>query len=389
MQGKKTIFNSPVIVTVLILLVLGTVMIYSASSFKAHELVNDSNFFLIQHLYRLAAGILIMLIVASLDYRVWLRLSPALVGISVLALLYLLISAGVAQIRGSRRWIDLGPINVQPSDFARIALILFLSLFLGSEPVQKHRNGNTFLTALGIVTIVVIPIMLQPDYGTAILTMFIALILLFLSGEKKRYLFGLTAVLGFALFTILWSGGSGYQKVRIERFLASVRGEEVAWQAQQSLIAFGNGNVLGVGLGGGGQKYHFLPDPYTDFIYAIVGEEGGIIGATTILVLFFILVRHGFKIASQSNNMRTKLLASGITLNIGIYAVVNAAVTLNLLPTTGIPMPFLSYGGSALISNLFGIGLLLSIARNNSNPSSGLQRITKRHANRLRAYVRV
>ena len=120
-----------------------------------------------------------------------------------------------------------------------------------------------------------------------------------------------------------------------------------------------------------------------------MGEEGGIIGATTILVLFFILVRHGFKIASQSNNMRTKLLASGITLNIGIYAVVNAAVTLNLLPTTGIPMPFLSYGGSALISNLFGIGLLLSIARNNSNPSSGLQRITKRHANRLRAYVRV
>lgn len=387
MQNRKSIFNSPVFITVLVLLVLGTVMIYSASSFKAQELVKNSNFFLIQHLYRLAAGVLIMLIVALLDYRIWLRLAPILIGIAVLALLYLLISTSVTQIRGSRRWIDLGPVNIQPSDFARIALILFLSLFLGSEPVQKQRDGKTFLTALGLVGLIVIPIMLQPDYGTAILTMFVALMILFLSGEKKRYLFALTAVTGFALFAILWS--DGYQKVRIERFIASVRGEEVAWQTQQSLIAFGNGSLFGVGLGGGSQKYHFLPDPYTDFIYAIVGEEGGMIGATVILVLFFILVRQGFKIASQSRDARTRLLAYGVTLNIGIYAIVNAAVTLNLLPTTGLPMPFISYGGSALISNLFGIGLLLSILRNNTNPSSGLQRITRRHAHKLKRYVKV
>ena len=214
---------------------------------------------------------------------------------------------------------------------------------------------------------VALPILLQPDAGSTLLVVFVAIALIFLSGARMRYLlmFGAAAIPLLGVYIMK----EDYQRERITNFLASLRGEQIGWQTKQSLIALGNGGFWGLGLGDGRQKYHFLPDPFTDFIYAIVGEELGILGTLGILLLFIILIWRGFKIAMQTNNSAGKLLATGIVMNIAIFAFINAGVVVNLLPTTGIPMPFLSYGGSALFVNMFATGVLLNIDWQNRRSS--------------------
>ena len=352
--------DSAVFITVSILLGLGVVIVYSASSFKAQELVGDSHFFLKNHLYKVVAGIILMLVLARVNYRVWLNISPVLLAGCFLILLYLLFSPTVTQIRGSRRWVSLAGFAVQPSDFARLALILFLSLSLGATNFVREKSMKSFGFHLGAITLIALPILLQPDAGSALLITMIALTILFVAGEKLRYLFLLVLAGVPTLYFMLLT--ENYQKDRIEHFLASIMGGEIAWQAKQALIALGNGHITGLGLGGSLQKLHFLPDPFTDFIFAIVGEELGLVGTATILLLFSILISRGFQIANQAPDFQGKILATAITISIAAYATTNIGVVLNLLPTTGIPLPFVSYGGSALIVNLMMVGILLNIA---------------------------
>lgn len=360
MSKPKRTFDSTLFIMVTILLVFGTVMVYSASSFKAQEASGDSHYYLENHFFKVTLAFLFMLIVARINYQFWLRISPYFLFLCFLVLLFLVVSPTVEPIRGSRRWMILGPVQFQPSDFARTALILFLSRTLGKTNFRRSENDDTFQKMLVVVGCIVLPIMLQPDIGTAGLITFIALTLIFLAGEKLRHLLllGLTSIPLFILFL----KHNEYQRQRLLQYFSSLNGEGVSWQIQQSLIALGNGSFFGLGLGSGRQKYHFLPDPFTDFIYAIIGEELGILGTVAILALFMALIWRGFTIALLAQDYKARLLATGIVLNIAVYAIANAAVVTNLLPTTGIPMPFLSYGGSALISNLFGIGILLNIS---------------------------
>jgi len=338
-------------------------MVYSASSFKAQEIYEDSHYFLKNHFYKVLLGLILMLVVSRINYTVWLKISPLLLLVSFGALLYLLVSPDVTAVRGSRRWIQLGSFQFQPADLAKLALVLFLSHSLGQTNLMRTDTSKRFIFHLGIIALMVLPIVLQPDAGTAILISFIAITLVFVSGEKLRHFF-IPAITSIAFFSIIVLQ-EGYQKARIMKFISSLKGEEVHWQTQQSLISLGNGGFFGLGLGGSRQKYHFLPDPFTDFIYAIVGEEMGLLGTLAVLVLLISFVSIGVKIAMMTAEKPGKLLAFGIVFNIAIYAFTNSAVVLNLLPTTGIPMPFLSYGGSALIINLFGIGILLNIAEQN------------------------
>ncbi len=363
MKNKFDI-HSPILLVVLMLLFTGVVMVYSASSFKAQELYGDSNFFLKAHFYKVLLGVGLMLITASIPYKFWLKISPVLMFLAVCLLLFLIFSPGTVQVRGSKRWLNFGLFQFQPSDFARIALILFLSYSLSLKKSLQSDNYHKFFFHLLMTGIVIFPILVQPDVGTALIISIIALSIIFVSGEKLRYLFSLVVVAAPLTFFILMQTG-GYQKGRIVNFWHSMQGTEIAWQTQQSLIAFGNGHWGGLGLGSGKQKYHFLPDPFTDFIYSIVGEELGLIGAVLILILFCILIWYGFQIATNSNEKQGKLLAFGIIFNIAIYALTNAGVVLNLLPTTGIPMPFMSYGGSALLTNLFLMGILLNLSSEN------------------------
>lgn len=358
MGVKNYKFDSPLFIVVLILLTVGVVMVYSASSFKALESHNDSHHFLKAHLIKVLFGFTVMLIISRIDYRFWLKISPGLLIFSVCALLFLLISPTVPEIRGSKRWLILSGFQIQPSDFAKLALIIFLSSSLIKSRKWATNSRRNFLMHLLAIGAVVVPITLQPDIGTSVLIACVAILLLFVAGEKLRYLvgLGLAAVPLLILFI-----SEGYQKNRIINFIASVKGEPVAWQMQQSLIALGNGSFLGLGLGGSKQKYHFLPDPFTDFVYAIVGEELGLIGTTVILILLVVFIWSGFRIAVMAPDAQGRLLAIGIVASIGIYAFANAGVVVNLLPTTGIPMPFLSYGGSAMLVNLSGVGILLNI----------------------------
>lgn len=367
MDNNDFKFDSSLFLAVLLLLAIGVVMVYSASSFKAQERYNDSHYFLKNHFYKVVIGLVLMLIVAKINYRFWLNLSPVLLFICSCTLIYILVSSNVTEIRGSKRWLNAGFFNFQPSDFARMGLILFLSLSLGHANLDRQKSLKSFALHMGIIACIVVPILCQPDIGSAILIAFIAITILFITGEKLRHLFVLA--LAAIPFLISFVMREGYQKIRILKFLAALKGEHVAWQTQQSLIAFGNGNILGLGLGSSRQKYHFLPDPFTDFIFAIVGEELGLIGTTMVLVLFVILIWSALRIAMRAPDFQGRILGIGITLNIAVYAFTNMGVVVNLLPTTGIPMPFLSYGGSALIVNLFGIGLLLNIAEQSRQES--------------------
>ncbi len=375
MKDQSLKLDSALFLIVLVLLVIGVVMVYSASSFKAQEIYDDSHYFLKNHFYKVMFGLILMLIVSKINYIVWLKISPLLLLVSFSALIYLLVSPDVAVVRGSRRWIQLGSFQFQPADLAKLALILYLSRSLGQTNLMRTDTSKRFVFHLSVIALITIPIVLQPDAGTAILISFIAIILVFVSGEKLRHLF-IPAITSIAFFSIIFLQ-EGYQKTRILKFISSFRGEEMHWQTQQSLISFGNGGFWGLGLGGSRQKYHFLPDPFTDFIYAIVGEEMGILGTLAILSLLIVFVSVGIKIAMMTAEKPGKLLAFGIVLNIAIYAFTNSAVVLNLLPTTGIPMPFLSYGGSALIINLFGIGILLNIAEQNRTKLSPVRNYTR------------
>jgi len=370
MREQNLKLDSALFLIVLILLVVGVVMVYSASSFKAQEIYEDSHYFLKNHFYKVLFGLILMLLVSKIDYTVWLKISPLILLVSFGALIYLLVSPDVVAVRGSKRWIQLGSFQFQPADLAKLALILFLSHSLGRTNLMRTDTSKRFIFHLGVIALIILPIVLQPDAGTAILISFIVITLVFVSGEKLRHFF-FPAITPLVFLLIIFLQ-KGYQWDRIRRFFASLKGEEMHWQTQQSLISLGNGGFFGLGLGGSRQKYHFLPDPFTDFIYAIVGEEMGILGTLAILILLIAFVSIGVKIAMMTVEKPGKLLAFGIVLNIAIYAFTNSAVVLNLLPTTGIPMPFLSYGGSALIVNLFGIGILLNIAEQNRRKLSRL-----------------
>lgn len=359
-------FDTTILLAVVILSVLGAVMVYSASSFKAQERFDNSQYYFQNHLMKVLVGFAVLFLGAKINYRVWLKLSPMMFALSFAALIYLLVGPGVEAIRGSKRWLDLGLLQIQPSDFARMSLILLLSARF-AKPSNPGDGLRDMIKNLGIVAFIALPILLEPDAGSMLLTAFIAVALMFLAGSPLRYLF----TLGAAAIPILgiYIMREDYQKERIMNYLAALHGEHISWQTKQSLIALGNGGFFGLGLGDGRQKYHFLPDPFTDFIYAIVGEELGILGTAGILILFAIIIWRGFKIVRQTNDAAAKLLASGCVMNIAMYAFINAGVVVNLLPTTGIPMPFLSYGGSALFVNMFVIGILLNIDLQNRRGS--------------------
>ncbi|RMD85852.1 MAG: cell division protein FtsW [Calditrichaeota bacterium] len=362
-QEKILKYDFWLLFLVLSLLTCGVIMVYSASSFKARELFNSNYYYLFRHVVKVVLALTVMFLLMRINYHLWLKISPWMVLASLVLLLFLLISPSVEVIRGSRRWLVLGPLKFQPSEMARFSLILFLASSIGRKDSLIKRMRHSAWIYFGIILIVVVPILLQPDVGTAILTMGILLLLIFIAGQS------LLPILTFSLLSLSFFATYAYfnpeAKRRILEFILAMRGQKLSWQTLQSIIAFSNGGISGLGFGSSTQKFNFLPDPFTDFIYAIVGEELGFLGALGILVIFWLILWRGLQIAQNAPDVAGFLLGVGITLNIVVYALVNAGVVVNIFPTTGIPMPFLSYGGSALLMNLAGIGILLNISRQN------------------------
>jgi cell division protein FtsW len=346
----------------LLLVGIGTVMVFSASSAVAAARYGDGAWYLKRHLVRVVVGLVLMFGLARARYERVARLGRPLLVASLIALVLVLLPALGIEAKGAHRWLALGPIGFQPSDPARFALLLWLAHTLAEqgEDITRFRQG--LLPVLGVIALTAGLIVLEPDYSTAFVLASISVGLVFMAGARFSHLAGLALATLPAAWAVLVS--SAYRRERLLSFLSGggdIHGS--GYQVWQSLLGLGNGGLLGVGLGNSGQKLRFLPEPFNDFIFSILGEELGFVGAMVVLILFLVLVLRALQVARKSPDVVGTLLAAGVGLTIGLYVLVNVGVVTSTLPATGLALPFVSYGGSSLVFSLAGIGLLLAVAR--------------------------
>jgi len=370
------------LIIVMLLAAFGTAAIYSASSFKANEDYGNSHYFLGKQLMRLALGILLMVIFLNIDYHTLHQIAPILLILTFFILLFVLIGGNFY--KGSRRSIPLFGFVFQPSEFAKYVLVVFLSMFVVKKGDRIKDFNDGLLPCLMIIALIIVPILLEPDLGNGAIIFLISCIVIFIGGASIYHLssLGVLAItaMGFVISVF------PYQKARLFKFVDAVRGvQEPHWQVTQSLISLGNGGLWGVGLGNSRQKLHFLPQPFTDFIFSIIGEEIGIIGCAFIIILLLAFMWRGLWIAVHAPDKQGRLLAIGITSSIVLYSLFNAAIAVNLFPVSGITLPFISYGGSSLVANFMAVGILLNISShimgNNSGKSLGVGKNYVTHSN--------
>lgn len=352
----------------LALTALGIVMVYSSSAILGLTRYNDPDYFFTRQLFRAALGVVALLACARMPLGRLERLAPLLFGVAV-GLLGLVVVAG-SMSNGATRWLRLGFLTLQPIDAGRLGTVLFLAWWLKRRPPAELGFARGLLPPLAIVLGLAGLILLQPNLSGAGLLALTGFALLFLGGTPKRHLAvpvaaGVAAV-ALALLT------HPYQMQRMHTFVRFLmRGDldsrGAGWQLDQSLIAIGSGGWFGRGLGGGLQKYLFLPEAHTDFIFSIFAEELGFLGASSLLVVFALFLWRGMRVTARAREPFAFLLAGGLTLQIGLYALVNLAVATGLAPTTGLPLPYVSYGGSALLANMAAAGLLYRISAANAS----------------------
>jgi cell division protein FtsW len=359
-MAKKLAFDKLLFTTVVLLVGLGLLMVYSASAALARDRAAGWNPFLFRQSLAAAVGLVAMLAAMHFDYRRLRR--PAAVYLLLGGTLALLVGVLFApELNHTRRWFFVGGLSVQPSELAKLALVVFLAYQIARKAGQV--NGREALlpcvVAGGLVALLVL---LQPDLGTALLLGATVLLMLFLAGLAWRYLAAglLLAVPAVALLVVS-------EPYRLQRLLAFVDPEKDAlgsgFQSLQSLIAVGSGGILGLGPGASVQKLYFLPYPHSDFIYAIVAEELGMAGALGVLALFGVLVWRGVRAGLRAPDLFGRHLAWGLTGVLLMQALINVSVALALLPTKGIPLPFLSYGGSSLVVSMTACGVVLNVSQ--------------------------
>jgi len=354
--------DGTVLIVAVILTLIGLVMVFSASGVVAGNRFHDAIYFLKRQIAWLLFGFILLQLASRLDYLVWRKLAvPILAVTCVLLVLVLIPSIGVA-VKGARRWLKLGPISLQPAEMVKLVAVFYVAAYLTNkgERIKEFKAG--FLPPLLVVGLLSGLVLLQPDLGTVVVVGAVALGLLFLGGARLLHLSGLIPMFLIAVGLLIWK--SPYRLQRLLIFLDPTKDPTGAgFQVNQSFLAFGSGGPFGVGLGAGKQKLYFLPEAHTDFVLALVGEELGLVGTAAVMLLFAILIMKGLQIAGRAQDPFGRHLAYGITLLIGAQAMINAGVATGLLPTKGLTLPLVSYGGSSLLVNLLAIGILLSISR--------------------------
>jgi cell division protein FtsW len=352
------------VVPVSCLVALGIVMVYSSSAFLGASRHDSATFFLQRHAIRVLLGIAALTLLLRLDYHRLQRLAPWALGGSVL-LLAALLAVGGEGVRGANRWLSVATFTLQPTEVARVACVIYLAHLLDrkGERLSSFRDG--LLPACLVLGLLALLILRQPNLGSTIALLATGVALLYLAGAKRRHLL-LLAVAGGAAAAVAVLRNP-YMMERVVAWKAQWgAGEADAlgrnWQVSQSILALGSGGLLGTGPGHGLQKVFFLPDPHTDFIYAVVGEELGLLGTAGVLIAYVALFLRGLKVAANAPDRFGRYLAAGLTINLSVYVAMNIAVVTGVIPTTGLPLPFLSYGGSALVVNLGVVGVLLNVA---------------------------
>jgi cell division protein FtsW len=363
-MARKLKSDKLLFVATLLLVCTGVVMVYSASAVMAMEKFQRPYWFLLKQLAWALTGLALMPIVMRIDYRhyrqpavIWTALGVA--GVALVAVLF------GTRVNGATRWLGVGPFGIQPSELAKIAIIFFTAALLERRMERIDELGYSLLPIGAVLGAVVGLIYLEPDLGTAVCIVMIAVAMVFAAGISYRYIIGLFLV-GMPMAYVLVMA-SEYRRRRVAAFLdpwADPLGD--GWQMIQSMIAVGTGGVFGRGLMGGVQKLFYLPEPHNDFIYSVIGEELGLIGATLVLVCFCVITWRGLRTAVRAPDRFGALLAIGLTTMVVFQAFFNISVVLGLLPPKGIPLPFVSAGGSSLLINLMGMGILLNVSQHAS-----------------------
>ena len=344
-----------------ILICIGIVMVYSSSSCYAYEKFCDSSFYLKRHILHFIIGLLLAKFVLRLDYRLLKNYTKVLLVISIFSLVLVFLPHIGYVAGGARRWVKIGPLGFQPSEFAGLFLIIYLAEVLERKQINIENFFYGFLPPLAASSIVVGLILLQPDLGTAFMLLLVSIIMMFVAGVNILHLLPFVIISTPALYFLIFR--VPYRLRRIIGYLdpwSDAQG--TGFQIVQSFLALGSGGIFGVGLGCSRQKLFYLPQVHTDFIFSVIGEELGLIGTLGIVILFSLFVWQGLRISMNTRNLFGKFLALGITVSIGLRAIINIAVSTGAIPTKGLPLQFISYGGTALIFNIVGVGLLLNIA---------------------------
>jgi cell division protein FtsW len=343
------------------LLGLGLVMVWSASSALAQERHGSAYFFLVKQAAWAVVGLAALVAGMRMDYRKLRR--PAVVyPVVVVATLLLILVLFLRPVNEAHRWIRLGALSFQPAELAKLAVVLFLAYHIERRQERVNEFLPSLFPALLLVGWFAFLVYIQPDLGTAATIALTAGVMLYLAGVRLRYFAALAVPGAVVLYQAVMT--VAYRRDRIEAFLnpwTDARG--AGYQIIQSLIAVGTGGLTGVGLMEGRQKLFYLPYPYSDFVFAVIGEELGLLGALAVVLAFVVVLWRGLRTAWNAPDAFGMFLAAGITLAIVIQAFINISVVLGLLPTKGIPLPFISAGGSSLVLTLFGVGLVLNVSQ--------------------------
>ncbi len=353
----------PVLLMVAVVLVgMGVVMVYSSSAIVAWQRFQDSSFFLRRQALWALMGTGLMLVTMRLDYRKLNDWAFPLLFAAILSLVAVLIPSVGREVGGARRWVDLGPLSFQPGEFAKVALVIYLAHSLAKKADKRDDFTFGYLPNLLVSGILFLLLLLQPDLGAGVVILVLALALCFVAGTPLRFL--VSTVLVVLPFLYIAVTGAQYRVRRLTAFLDPWSDPaDAGFQTVQSFLALGRGGLWGLGLGQGTQKLFYLPEAHTDFIFSVIGEELGFVGASAVLFLFGLLIWTGMRVAWSCEDPFGRYLAFGLAFLVGGHLIINVAVATGLLPTKGMALPFISLGGSALIANMIAVGILLNISR--------------------------
>jgi cell division protein FtsW len=367
--------------TVLILVVLGLVMLASTSAVHGSALFGDPNYFVKRQVAALILGAMAAAVASRVDYEIWKRAAP-LLALACLALLLIVLVPGIGiSVKGSRRWISLGFTTMQPSELAKVGLVLLLAWWMSRVKRRASELGPGLIVPGLMMGALILPILAEPDFGTSVLMGLAGFAILWAGGARFSHLL-VAGVAAAAAMTVLIM----QSEVRYRRIVAfrdpEAYAEREAFQLLNAIYAFVMGGTSGVGLGNSLQKRFYLPEAHNDFIFAIIGEELGLGASLAVVGLFAVLFFCGLRIAARAPDSFGRLVALGITCMISFQAAINLGVVTGSLPTKGLPLPFISYGGTSLAITLGMVGILVAVARRSGRDDSALAAV-KDHVRRL------
>lgn len=366
-KNKNKKIDIPLLAVILTLVVVGLVILYSASTVVSFSKAGNNYYFFTHQIYfGIIPGLLALFLFSKFDYRKLQKISPLLIGLAIVLLIVVLIPhGGSIKVGNSRRWIDLGPITVQVSEFAKLALILYIASWLDKRGKNLHNFSAGLVPMLSVIAIVCALVFLEPDIGTMLVIGAVSLAMLYIGGTQRKHL---GAIISTALALLLIV--TLVEPYRVQRFVTFLNPSHdptgISYQINQALLAVGSGGFFGYGYGNSRQKYNFLPEVMGDSIFAVTAEELGFIVSALIIGVYLFFAYRGLKVANNAPDTFGRMAAVGIVAWVSLQALINIGAIIGVLPLTGVPLPLISYGSSAAIATLAGLGILLNISKHST-----------------------